>query len=73
MRAPSTTRATLFQFPPLREGRQVLSRDNRARDVFQFPPLREGRLKAVYRIACPVNFNSRPCARGDERAMSRLI
>ena len=36
--------AYVFQFPPLREGRQVTTSVSTELQLFQFPPLREGRL-----------------------------
>ena len=39
--------------------------------LFQFAPLREGRLKKVKKaIDAKVNFNSRPCVRGDNTKIS---
>ena len=59
-------RNTLFQFTPLREGRQFEPKEALKDGKFQFTPLREGRLSSVYwLLASKSNFNSRPYARGD--------
>ncbi len=59
---------SIFQFTPLREGRQPIT--SHAREVlrFQFTPLREGRRGALCQRAQDEHFNSRPSARGDQRA-----
>ena len=62
---PYTKAAALFQFPPLREGRQALPFVSACSFVFQFPPLREGRRMYLAMIFQQIYFNSRPCARGD--------
>ena len=55
----------LFQFTPLREGRQVLCQSRSILGRFQFTPLREGR-PDDHRVLSPMPyFNSRPSARGD--------
>ena len=59
----------LFQFTPLREGRQSTS-PIQSSLTFQFTPLREGRRAAWERIKKHYNFNSRPSARGDAASMS---
>ena len=56
----------LFQFTPLREGRQKLRVSTQRLPLFQFTPLREGRRIDLDRHFCHgFNFNSRPCGRGD--------
>ena len=56
----------IFQFTPLRKGRQTAVSDGVYSFVFQFTPLRKGRPMDVklWKIG-DVNFNSRPYARGD--------
>ena len=71
-RGATTTALTMldtcsFQFPPLREGRPAYSIHPHGSIVFQFPPLREGRLCPWPAFNAIVNFNSRPCARGDKK------
>ena len=62
-RGKSSHRAPeLFQFPPLREGRQQLRLEATPDAQFQFPPLREGRRRDQ---RTEKHFNSRPCERGD--------
>ena len=41
----SKARHDLFQFTPLREGRQHELHNGNADEIFQFTPLREGRRK----------------------------
>ena len=55
----------LFQFTPLREGRLKEGEIIGYSGVFQFTPLREGRHDALTDFDLIVNFNSRPCGRGD--------
>ena len=55
----------IFQFTPLREGRPNSICGRFRSNAFQFTPLREGRLRAQLEGASPLNFNSRPCERGD--------
>ena len=57
----------LFQFTPLREGRQNEGDAFFNAYEFQFTPLREGRPAAVRTANPRCNFNSRPSARGDAR------
>ena len=60
----------LFQFTPLREGRQTPQKFFLRIILFQFTPLREGRPN-VYRLRLVRrHFNSRPSARGDFTAKS---
>ena len=60
-----------FQFTPLREGR-LKSNDPEVLDaLFQFTPLREGRRAFVKGSGAGINFNSRPCVRGDAARKSR--
>ena len=54
-----------FQFTPLREGRRSKPRHKLRCVLFQFTPLREGRRFLTARAALPLDFNSRPSARGD--------
>mgnify|MGYP001059828608 CR=1 FL=1 len=68
----------LFQFTPLREGRQKYKEKIGMQKIFQFTPLREGRRRSGWRttpLCC--DFNSRPSARGDLNRqcgrMTRLI
>ena len=57
---------SIFQFTPLREGRPGASWPALWQSVFQFTPLREGRRILVqFNIEAVINFNSRPCGRGD--------
>ncbi len=55
----------LFQFTPLREGRQNTSKNFLCIILFQFTPLREGRQGRGGRPSGSRDFNSRPSARGD--------
>ena len=58
----------LFQFTPLREGRQIAEPTPPTPAAFQFTPLREGRLALLSDGFCKsLYFNSRPSARGDAR------
>ena len=61
-----------FQFTPLREGRHDKKRRDAVVLIFQFTPLREGRhfAEMVQKPFC--YFNSRPSARGDGSAMTRI-
>ena len=54
-----------FQFTPLREGRLAHGQRRTERKRFQFTPLREGRLFRPLSSVGLINFNSRPCVRGD--------
>ena len=55
-----------FQFSPLREGRRTICRGALQHTQFQFSPLREGRLLRMGQLLLrAVDFNSRPCERGD--------
>ena len=59
----------VFQFTPLREGRLRFDGTlNGKLQIFQFTPLREGRPTAPFKAATEINFNSRPCGRGDGSA-----
>ena len=55
----------LFQFTPLREGRQATPLQRRKPNLFQFTPLREGRHFPLPQPPAIIYFNSRPSARGD--------
>ena len=55
----------IFQFTPLREGRQLMAFQTIVKRLFQFTPLREGRPWRVMSHSSASNFNSRPSARGD--------
>ena len=56
-----------FQFTPLREGRPLRRSGIRQKGIFQFTPLREGRHPCPWRCGpITINFNSRPCERGDQ-------
>ena len=55
----------VFQFTPLREGRHPVTANIPAGTEFQFTPLREGRPAPKRQRNGLVNFNSRPCERGD--------
>ena len=61
---------SIFQFTPLREGRQVTISTLWLKEIlFQFTPLREGRPRPANTMAAPTTyFNSRPCGRGDKNA-----
>ena len=84
----ATIHGCVFQFTPLREGRQLYGRvlepaleisihapaggatrcarpGSAARQRFQFTPLREGRHRTRQAVYKDMNFNSRPCGRGD--------
>ena len=65
--ATATYQRDVFQFTPLREGRQAAEAVNEAYVTFQFTPLREGRRAAGADGSHSGNFNSRPSARGDSR------
>ena len=70
--------ARIFQFTPLREGRQANCLDYAPDVIFQFTPLREGRPGKLRQLTTRMTyFNSRPSARGDRRgealAASRAI
>ena len=65
--ATATYQRDVFQFTPLREGRQAAEAVNEAYVTFQFTPLREGRRAAGADGSHSGNFNSRPSARGDFR------
>ena len=54
-----------FQFTPLREGRLSRLVYLVLLDLFQFTPLREGRQQGQRIPVHQVDFNSRPCVRGD--------
>ena len=57
----------MFQFTPLREGRQEQGHNSFYEEQFQFTPLREGRHQGLYYIFDDnYRFNSRPCERGDK-------
>ena len=58
-------RRQLFQFSPLREGRQQKFPVTTYRSLFQFSPLREGRHLDKVLGGFFMDFNSRPCERGD--------
>ena len=63
-------RPFIFQFTPLREGRRNVASGIRGQAAFQFTPLREGRQQpSITHSAWTANFNSRPSARGDRRAV----
>ena len=66
--------AERFQFTPLREGRPRRIPYRALIPLFQFTPLREGRLVA-HRAGQPAlgYFNSRPCVRGDFRAIRLYV
>ena len=55
----------LFQFTPLREGRQSANVSVQVINQFQFTPLREGRQPRNRQARCSAHFNSRSSARGD--------
>ena len=57
----------IFQFTPLREGRQDTAVLDTKQLLFQFTPLREGRPERRKRNERICNFNSRPSARGDSK------
>ena len=58
----------VFQFTPLREGRQANCLDYAPDVIFQFTPLREGRPGKLRQLTTRMTyFNSRPSARGDQR------
>ena len=57
--------SVLFQFTPLREGRQLLIDFRRVVYDFNSRPSREGRPPNQRRSRALCNFNSRPSARGD--------
>ena len=61
----------LFQFTPLREGRPGAFTWNRTEKPFQFTPLREGRPYTPPNRGGVINFNSRPCERGDRWMASK--
>ena len=55
----------VFQFTPLREGRQAPAPAPAQTQAFQFTPLREGRRNVSCNRNWKLYFNSRPSARGD--------
>ena len=57
----------IFQFTPLREGRQDTAVLDTKQLLFQFTPLREGRRIVAGRSCTKPYFNSRPSARGDPK------
>ena len=57
--------ADVFQFTPLREGRQIRRQPMTKNKIFQFTPLREGRPRTSFIWSALYYFNSRPCGRGD--------
>ena len=59
----------VFQFTPLREGRPSSHCHKPGDNLFQFTPLREGR-HSFHKVSQSrfINFNSRPCERGDVNA-----
>ena len=69
-RLPRTDKKSISIHAPAR-GATVLDYYNGHRDVFQFTPLREGRLGCVFIQTSLINFNSRPCERGDAAARQR--
>ena len=54
----------IFQFTPLREGRQVFRITSDARDIFQFTPLREGRRACRFLVFCGFPFQFTPLREG---------
>ena len=67
LRAQLEGASPLFQFTPLREGRLVQQLRLAIGPLFQFTPLREGRRGwYILVLLLYVNFNSRPCERGDK-------
>ena len=62
---------SIFQFTPLREGRQTYFALTNSTATFQFTPLREGRLPGNPAYMDSSYFNSRPSARGD--AIRRMM
>ena len=57
----------LFQFTPLREGRQLTSQPTSTISYFNSRPSARGDPGGKCEIRPPAHFNSRPSARGDER------
>ena len=64
---PPRAAVPLFQFTPLREGRQRSFARADLHCEFQFTPLREGRLHRRSSRKPSGDFNSRPSARGDRQ------
>ena len=64
-RFQNSREAHIFQFTPLREGRQSVYYKVLEDYIFQFTPLREGRRAMAGRSCAKPHFNSRPSARGD--------
>ena len=63
-----------FQFTPLREGRRGTARRRPPPATFQFTPLREGRRNQSVDMRMKfINFNSRPCVRGDFMLSKRRV
>ena len=56
---------SLFQFPPLREGRRPEQLFSKAQIHFNSRPCARGDASAPYTAQRSSYFNSRPCARGD--------
>ena len=73
LRRRQTVRERKFQFTPLREGRLELRTADLRRRQFQFTPLREGRLCKPGTARKELNFNSRPCERGDSKIKQNML
>ena len=65
MRRVSPVSVSVFQFTPLREGRQVVNRAVEASADFNSRPSARGDDRAAADVRRSVYFNSRPSARGD--------
>ena len=65
--------SSLFQFTPLREGRQERDESIYDAKAFQFTPLREGRRPHLEQLGRHIYFNSRPSARGDRLLWADLL
>ena len=68
----------LFQFTPLREGRQLQQAQQQSTQAFQFTPLREGRHLSRWRTPFPISFQFTPLREGrrawmGEEALEDLI
>ena len=64
----------IFQFTPLREGRQAENGHEKGGKKFQFTPLREGRrLLLADSFDVRLHFNSRPSARGDLETVQKSL
>ena len=70
----SVSAACVFQFTPLREGRQAENGHEKGGKKFQFTPLREGRrLLLADSFDVRLHFNSRPSARGDLETVQKSL